>query len=74
MKKFMLAAAALTMAASPVMAAPTNAKGVPAAARSADKAGESELRGGFIVPLIAVIAIIIGIILITDKDDKPNSP
>jgi hypothetical protein len=53
-----------------------------AAARSTEvaPAGESvsgsELRGGFIIPLIALIAIILGILAATNNDDDtlPHSP
>jgi hypothetical protein len=36
----------------------------------------SELRGGFIIPLIALIAIILGILaaINDDDDDLPESP
>jgi hypothetical protein len=36
----------------------------------------SQLRGGFIIPLIAIIAIILGILAATndDDDDLPHSP
>ena len=36
----------------------------------------SELRGGFIIPLIAIIAIILGILAATNDndDDLPHSP
>ena len=36
----------------------------------------SQLRGGFIIPLIALIAIILGILAATndDDDDLPHSP
>jgi len=35
----------------------------------------SELRGGFIIPLIALVAIILGILAATHKNhDLPHSP
>ena len=57
--------------------------GAPVAAQAAtaqqarigsDVEGES-LRGGFIIPLIALVAIILGILAATgDDDDPPSSP
>jgi hypothetical protein len=66
----------------PVMAA---AQSTAAAARTAEVAPASEsvdgdqLRGGFIIPLIALIAIILGLCVATDQcggddDDLPHSP
>ena len=72
LKKFMLAAAAVSMTASPVLAADVS---VPAAARASEQAGESELGGGgFLVAAIAAAAVIAGIIIIADNDDDPDSP
>jgi len=63
-----------------LMAAPTMAAAQTAATEVAP-AGEnvsgSELRGGFIIPLIALIAIILGIIAATrgnNDGDLPHSP
>jgi hypothetical protein len=63
------------------MAAPTMAAAqTSAAATEIAPAGEnvqgSELRGGFIIPLIALIAIILGIIAATrgNDDNLPTSP
>ena len=65
-----------------LMVAPTMAAAQSSAARGAEvsPAGESvngsELRGGFIIPLIALIAIILGILAAThnDNNDLPHSP
>jgi hypothetical protein len=57
-----------------------SAQASAAAAREVAPASEtvegSELRGGFIIPLIALIAIILGILAATndDDDDLPHSP
>jgi hypothetical protein len=62
-----------------------SAQSTPGAARAATTevapSGEtvnegSELRGGFIIPLIAIIAIILGILAATNDDDDqlPHSP
>ena len=74
--KFMLAAAAVTMTASPVLAANPAAKlsVAPAARASADQ-GESKLAGGgFIVAALAAAAVIAGIIIVADNDDSAGSP
>jgi hypothetical protein len=58
--------------ASAQKAAPTATTEV---APAAEGASGSELRGGFIIPLIALIAIILGILAATQgHDDLPHSP
>ena len=76
LNKLMLAAAAVSMTAMPVLAANPAAKlSVSAPARASAKAGKSELAGGgFVVAIIAAAAVIAGIIIIADNDDDPNSP
>ena len=46
------------------------------AARSgADISGEaSDMRGGFIIPLIAVVAVILGVLAAVGGSDRPSSP
>jgi hypothetical protein len=60
------------------MAAPTvaAAQSVEVAPASETVNEGSELRGGFIIPLIALVAIILGILAATndDDDDLPKSP
>jgi len=34
----------------------------------------SELGGGFIIPLLALAAIVAGILVVIDNDDSPESP
>jgi hypothetical protein len=67
---------AASMSSAPVMAQSAAASTSTVSARvgeSADSA--SELRGGFIIPLVAVIAIILGILAATGGgDDRPTSP
>ena len=84
-KGLIAAATAVAMTVTPTVAAASTAA---AAARAAAEqevapAGEtvdgSELRGGWIIPLIALIAIILGICAATeicggDDDDLPTSP
>ena len=80
LKKASVAAAlAVSMASTPVLAqtAQTSAAPLSVAARSgAQVSGEaSDLRGGFIIPLIAIVAIILGILAATSGGgDRPNSP
>lgn len=85
-KGLIAAAVAVAMSATPAVAAANTAAAASAAAQIAP-AGESiegsELRGnrrgGFIIPLLAIIAIILGILAATgnldgDDDDLPTSP
>jgi hypothetical protein len=58
------------MAAAPVVAAPKPP--VEVAPQSETVEGE-QIRGGFLLPLAIIIAIIIGVILLTDDED-PVSP
>ncbi len=79
LKKASVAAVlAVSMASTPVLAqtAQTSAASLSVAARSgADMSGEaSDLRGGFIIPLVAVVAIILGILAATGGGDRPSSP
>ena len=72
--KLLAGAAALSLTAAPVVA---QAASQPAPSRDgAALASDSEnLRGGFIIPLIALIAIILGILAATGgNDDLPHSP
>ncbi len=81
-KGLIAATASVALIASPTMAA---AQATSAAARTAEVAPATEtvqgeqLRGGFIIPLIALIAIILGLCAGTnicggDDDDQPTSP
>ena len=68
--------AAPTMAAAQTSAAAARATEVAPATETVD--GE-QLRGGFIIPLIALIAVILGLCVGTDicggdDDDLPHSP
>ena len=74
-KTFASTLAAASLIASPVVAQAA-APVAPAERSSADVQGEN-LRGGFIIPLIALIAIILGIIAATrgnNNGDLPHSP
>lgn len=77
-KASVAAAIAVSMASTPVLAqtAQASAAALSVAARSgAEVSGEaSDLRGGFIIPLVAVVAIILGILAATGGGDRPSSP
>lgn len=64
---------AVSMASTPVLA--QSAASLSVAARSgAETSDENQLRGGFIIPAIAVVAIILGILALTGGGDRPHSP
>ena len=77
-KASVAAVLAVSMASTPVLAqtAPSAAPLSVAARSGATTEDTSELRGGFIIPLIAIIAIILGVLAATndDDDDLPHSP
>jgi hypothetical protein len=63
---------AVSMVGAPVLAQTSAAAPVRSGAAMEDA---NELRGGFIIPLIALIAIILGILAATNSDgDPPTSP
>ncbi|HYD36763.1 MAG TPA: hypothetical protein VEA60_04065 [Allosphingosinicella sp.] len=73
-KRLIAATTSVALIAAPTMAAAqTRSAEVAPATETVD--GE-QLRGGFIIPLIAIIAIILGILAATndDDDDLPHSP
>ena len=77
-KGIMAATTSVAMMVAPTMAAAQST--APAAATEVAPGDEtvqgSELRGGFIIPLIALVAIILGIIAATRGNDNnlPHSP
>lgn len=76
-KASLVAMLAASMTSAPVLAQTvTAASPVAASARvGADMSDESDLRGGFIIPLIAVVALILGVLAATGGgDDGPSSP
>ena len=83
-KGLIAATASVALMATPVVAAAqSSAATARAATTEVAPAGEtveegSELRGGWIIPLIALIAIILGICAATDicggDDDLPTTP
>ena len=76
-KASVAAALAVSMASTPVLAqTASSAAPLSVAARSGATTGDAnELRGGFIIPAIAVVAIILGILALTGgHGDRPHSP
>jgi hypothetical protein len=72
-KGIIAATASVALMVTPTLASAQRATEVAPAAESVKG---SELRGGFIIPLIALIAIILGILAATHNDDDtlPHSP
>ena len=75
-KGIIAATASVALMATPTIAA---AQQVAPASTEVAPAGEnvsgSELRGGFIIPLIALIAVILGVLAATNgSGDRPHSP
>jgi heme/copper-type cytochrome/quinol oxidase subunit 2 len=74
-KKLIGAAAAAALALSPTVAA---AQSAPVeVAPAAEQAEGEQIRGGFILPLTIIVAIIIGVLLLTkdkDNDAEPMTP
>ena len=77
--KYLMAAAAATMAVAPAMAAPVNpaaSLSVAKSARAGSHAGNSSdlAGGGAFVAAIAAILVIVGIVIVANEDNKPKSP
>ncbi|RSY81984.1 hypothetical protein DAH66_14020 [Sphingomonas koreensis] len=76
--KMMMAVAACSLAVSPAIASSAASKlslSTANAARASTDAGRSnEEVGGFLVPLLAVVAVIGGVLVLVDEDDTPDSP
>ncbi|WP_425229476.1 hypothetical protein [Sphingomonas sp.] len=77
--KYLMAAAAATMAVAPAVAAPAN----PAAGLSVTKsarAGSPSARrsnldgGGSFIAIAAAVAVILGIVIVAGEDNTPKSP
>ena len=67
-KSLLAAAGALSLAVAPV-AAQAQAAASAAITPATEEVEGSEIRGGFILPLIAIIAIILAILHFTGDDD-----
>ena len=76
-KASLVAVLAVSMAGTPVLAQTTSsAASLSVAERSGAEMDEaSNVRGGFLIPLIAIVAIILGILAATSGGgDPPESP
>lgn len=73
MKKTLAALVATSLVGAPVVA---QAAAAEAARTSAPVEDAENLRGGFIIPAIAIVAVILGILAATNDndDDLPTSP
>ncbi len=67
---------AASMSSAPVLAQTASASSLSVAARAGESTeSASELRGGFVIPLIAVVAVILGILAATSGgSEPPRSP
>ena len=79
LKGIIAATASVALMATPTMAAAQSAAQAAASAEVApatETVDGEQLRGGFIIPLIAIVAIILGILAATNDndDDLPHSP
>lgn len=69
------AVAAVSLAAAPAVAAP-KAVGAPATseiAPASETVQGEQIRGGFLLPLAIIVAIILGVLLLTNDDEDPIS-
>lgn len=76
-KGIIAATASVALMTTPTLAAAqTSAVAAQEIAPANERVEGNELRGGFIIPLIAIVAIILGILAATndDDDDLPHSP
>ncbi len=77
LKKALVSVAALSLAASPVLAQAGASRAVPEPAAEAGE-GNELFRGGIIIPTLAVLAVILIILAATETwpfdDDEPASP
>ncbi len=75
--KMMMAAAAVSLAVSPAVASTAASKLSLSSAesvRASTTAGKSNKdAGGFLIPLLAVAAVIGGVLVLVDEDDTPDS-
>ncbi|QAY77028.1 MULTISPECIES: hypothetical protein [Sphingomonadales] len=73
-KGLVVATAAVALMTAPTVAAAQSAAEIAPASESIDSG--SALRGGFIIPLIALVAVVLGVLAATsdDDDDLPTTP
>ena len=76
MKAAIAAALGFSMASAPVLAqsaAPLSVAHSVARA-GAETEDNSQINGGYIIPGLIIVAIIVGVILLTDGNNNPSSP
>ena len=78
-KASLVAMLAASMASTPVLAQSANPASSLSVAAAAERSGAdiddaNAVRGGFIIPLLAVLAVIAGILAATGGNDGPDSP
>ena len=69
-QSILAAMAAVSMAAAPAVAAPKAASEV---APQSETVQGDQIRGGYLLPLANIIAIILGVLLLTHDDEDPGS-
>ena len=67
------AVAASSLAAAPVVAAPKPPVSTTEVAPESESVEGNQIRGGFLLPLAIIIAIILGVLLLTNDDEDPIS-
>ncbi|AQR75551.1 hypothetical protein BXU08_19505 [Sphingomonas sp. LM7] len=72
LSKLLTAAAVITMAATPVVAAPASKLSLSRAATVSEN--DSELAPAVIIGVLATVAIIGGAVALANNDDDPESP
>lgn len=66
---------AVSMASTPVLAQSAASLSVASQSGAAASSDANELRGGFLIPAVAIVAIILGILALSGGgDDRPHSP
>lgn len=72
--KIATAVAACSLAVSPALASSASKLSLSNASRAASQVDESnEQAGGFIIPLIAVAAVVLGVVVAVDGDNEADS-
>jgi hypothetical protein len=69
-KTFTAAAIAASLVAAPTIASAQSTAPREVAPASETIQADNEIRGGFILPLAALVALVLAVILLTDKDDE----
>ena len=72
--KLFTAAAVASLATAPVLAGPASQLSISKVRAATSSKGESELRPGVIVGVLATVALIGGATILANGDDKPDSP